>query len=143
MISNQKNLSERLDNIVCPIQQIAIPRAVTQGLQSPLAPPPPPTPGRHRIRNTEMQHAAYRKAPAVMPNAALSGSIASSLLRAPATLIARLAAWQRQPEERANPAPLSDYHLQNLGLSRGAVAEMARNPPWNRRANGRAACGEK
>src|SRR3546814_1642582 len=73
------------------MQQIAIPLAVTQGLQSPLAPPPPPTPGRHRIRNTEMQHAAYRKAPAVMPNAALSGSIASSLLRAPATLIARLA----------------------------------------------------
>src|SRR3546814_7911598 len=104
MISNQKNLSERLDNIVCPIQQIAIPLAVTQGLQSPLAPPPPPTPGRHRIRNTEMQHAAYRKAPAVMPNAALSGSIASSLLRAPATLIARLAAWQRPAEERAHLA---------------------------------------
>src|SRR3546814_11961771 len=79
-----------------------------------------------------MQHAAYRKAPAVMPNAALSGSIASSLLRAPATLIARLAAWQRQAEERAHLAQLSDYQLQDMGLSRGAVEEMARKPFWNR-----------
>src|SRR3546814_4167333 len=112
--------------------QVRLPAARTQGLHSRRAPAPTPTPGRHRIRNTEMQHAAYRKAPAVMPNAALSGSIASSLLRAPATLIARLAAWQRQAEERAHLAQLSDYQLQDMGLSRGAVEEMARKPFWNR-----------
>src|SRR3546814_5231770 len=101
------------------MQQIAIPLAVTQGLQSPLAPPPPPTPGRHRIRNTEMQNAAYRKAPPLMPNAALSGTIVSSLPRAPATLIPRLAAWLRQAEGRAHRAHPSDYQPPHMAPSSG------------------------
>src|SRR3546814_14230469 len=110
--------------------QVRLPAARTQGLHSRRAPPPPPTPGRHRIRNTEMQHAAYSKAPAVMPNAALSGSIASSLLRAPAPLIARLAAWQRPAEERAHLAQLSDYQLTDMGRSSAAPEEVARTPLW-------------
>jgi uncharacterized protein YjiS (DUF1127 family) len=76
-----------------------------------------------------MQHAAYRKTPAPMPGAA---AFAGGLLRAPAALFGRLGAWQRQAEERAHLAQLTDHQLQDMGLSRGAVDEMARKPIWTR-----------
>jgi uncharacterized protein YjiS (DUF1127 family) len=80
-----------------------------------------------------MQHAAYRKTPAVVPSAAsLAGGVAGGLLRGPAAIFAQLAAWQRQAEERAHLAQLSDHQLQDMGLSRGAVEDMARKPFWTR-----------
>jgi uncharacterized protein YjiS (DUF1127 family) len=76
-----------------------------------------------------MQHAAYRKTPAPVPGAA---ALAGGLLRAPAALFGRLGAWQRQAEERAHLAQLTDHQLQDMGLSRGAVEDMARKPFWTR-----------
>ena len=80
-----------------------------------------------------MEHAAYRKTPAPVPGAAaFAGGLAGGLLRAPAALFGRLGAWQRQAEERAHLAQLADHQLQDMGLSRGAVEEMARKPIWTR-----------
>lgn len=84
-----------------------------------------------------MQHAAYRNTPAVAPSAPRfsprsSGGLAVRLRQAPTALFGTLAAWQRQAEERAHLARLSDHQLQDLGLTRGAVEEMARKPFWSR-----------
>lgn len=76
-----------------------------------------------------MQHAAFHKPHAVAPGAVPA---AASLLRAPGALLARLAAWQRQAEERHHLLQLSDHQLQDLGLSRGAVEDMARRAFWSR-----------
>ena len=76
-----------------------------------------------------MEHAAYRNTPAAVPSTA---ALAGGLLRAPAALVGRLGAWQRQAEERAHLAQLSDHQLQDIGLSRGAVQEMARKRFWTR-----------
>ena len=80
-----------------------------------------------------MEHAAYRKTPAPVPGAAaFAGGIAGGLLRAPAALFGQLGAWQRQAEERAHLTRLSDHQLQDMGLSRGDVEDMARKPLWQR-----------
>lgn len=57
---------------------------------------------------------------------------AAGVRQAPFALLARLAAWQHQAEERAHLLRLSDHELQDLGLSRGAVEDMARKPFWQR-----------
>lgn len=57
---------------------------------------------------------------------------ATGLRWAPFALLRRLAAWQHQAEERAHLLRLSDRELQDLGLSRGAVEDMARKPFWRR-----------
>lgn len=72
-----------------------------------------------------MQQAATRR---TLPLA--TGS--AGLLRTPVALLARLAAWQHQAEERAHLLRLSDHELVDLGLSRGAVEDMARKAFWNR-----------
>jgi len=46
---------------------------------------------------------------------------AGSLLRAPAALLARLAAWQHQAEERAHLLRLTEQELADLGLSHVTV----------------------
>lgn len=76
-----------------------------------------------------MQQAAYRKSPPAVPSAS---AFAAGLLRAPATALATLAAWQRRAEERAQLAQLTDLQLHDLGLSRAAVEDMARKPFWIR-----------
>ena len=76
-----------------------------------------------------MQNAAYRKIPTAVPSATV---LAGGLLRAPATALATLAAWQRRAEERARLAQLTDHQLQDMGLSRGAAEDMARKPFWTR-----------
>lgn len=76
-----------------------------------------------------MQHAAYRKIPTVVPGAA---TLASGFLRAPATALATLAHWQRRAEERSHLTRLTDHQLEDMGLSRAAVEEMARKPFWTR-----------
>lgn len=73
-----------------------------------------------------MQHLALQKPRAIgLPGAA-------GLLRAPRVALARLAAWQRQAEERHNLLQLNDHQLQDIGLSRGEVEDMARRPFWSR-----------
>jgi uncharacterized protein YjiS (DUF1127 family) len=57
---------------------------------------------------------------------------ATALRRAPLALIERLGSWQRQAEERSHLTRLSDHQLQDLGLSRGAVEDMARKAVWQR-----------
>jgi uncharacterized protein YjiS (DUF1127 family) len=80
-----------------------------------------------------MQHAAFRKTPMVAPSASeLSGGFAAALLRAPAVLFDKLATWQHQADERAHLAQLSDYQLQDIGLSRGDLEDMARKSFWTR-----------
>ena len=80
-----------------------------------------------------MQHAAFRKTPMVAPSASeLSGGLAAGLLWALAVLIDRLAAWQHQADERAHLLQLSDHQLHDMGLSRGAVEDMARKAFWSR-----------
>jgi uncharacterized protein YjiS (DUF1127 family) len=77
-----------------------------------------------------MQQAATRKTSplAAVPAATHGGA----LLRAPFTLLTRLAAWQRQAEERSHMLRLSAHELHDLGLSRADVEEMARKPFWHR-----------
>lgn len=79
-----------------------------------------------------MQQAATRKTSplAAVPGAPHGG--AGALLRAPVTLLTRLATWQRQAEERSHMLRLSACELQDLGLSRADVEEMARKPFWHR-----------
>ncbi len=80
-----------------------------------------------------MQQAASPKIARPVSGAHLSsGGIAAALLRAPAAMLDRLAAWQRQSEERARMLKLSDHQLRDMGLSRGAVEEMARKAFWSR-----------
>ncbi|HMA14380.1 MAG: DUF1127 domain-containing protein [Bacteroidota bacterium] len=76
-----------------------------------------------------MQHAASHRPHAVAPGAVPS---AAGLLRAPRAVLARLAAWQRQAEERHHLLQLSDHQLQDMGLTRGAVEDMARRAFWSR-----------
>ena len=77
-----------------------------------------------------MQQAVSRKIPALAPTPA--AGFAVTLRRAPLALIHRLGAWQRQAEERARLTKLSDHQLKDMGLSRGAVEEMARKTVWQR-----------
>lgn len=56
----------------------------------------------------------------------------ASLLRAARAVLTRLAAWQRQAEERHHLLQLSDHQLQDMGLSRGEVEDMARRSFWIR-----------
>jgi len=75
-----------------------------------------------------MQQAASQKLSTLAPGA----GFATTLRRAPLALIARLGSWQRQAEERTHLMKLSDHQLQDMGLSRAAVEDMARKPLWQR-----------
>lgn len=75
-----------------------------------------------------MQQAAHRNVSTLGPGV----GFAVSLRRAPLAVLERLAAWQRQAEERAQLMKLSDHQLQDMGLSRGAVEDMARKAVWQR-----------
>ncbi|GAB4357963.1 MAG: hypothetical protein Kow00114_09840 [Kiloniellaceae bacterium] len=77
-----------------------------------------------------MQQAAHRHP---LPlSAGTAATPAGALLRAPFALLARLAVWQHQAEERAHLLRLSDHELHDLGISRGAAEDMARKPFWQR-----------
>jgi len=63
---------------------------------------------------------------------ASGAGFATTLRRVPLALIERLGTWQRQAEERAHLTKLSDHQLQDMGLSRAAVEDMARKAVWQR-----------
>ncbi len=56
----------------------------------------------------------------------------TTLLRVAAAIVDRLYGWQTRAAERAHLAALSDYLLEDMGLSRLEVEREAAKPFWRR-----------
>lgn len=85
------------------------------------------------MRMTMMPQAASPKVSRPVSTAPFAAAgLAATLLRAPSAMLDRLAAWQRQSEERARMLKLTDHQLRDMGLSRAAVEDMARKFFWSR-----------
>jgi uncharacterized protein YjiS (DUF1127 family) len=79
-----------------------------------------------------MQQAASHKLATLGPGVGFAAALRRTPLALPRAIFERLGSWQRQAEERAHLTRLSDHQLQDMGLSRGDVEDMARKPLWQR-----------
>jgi uncharacterized protein YjiS (DUF1127 family) len=79
-----------------------------------------------------MQQAAPQNLSTLGPGVGFATALRRAPLALPLAIIERLGSWQRPAEERTHLTRLSDHQLQDMGLSRGAVEDMARKAIWQR-----------